>query len=475
MATDPILSSVNAVIEIQDQIGSSVRSILDVTTGIKPALGGFTKSFGAITRAYRISPRTNKPVPRPVKREPPEAITAEMTTKFSAVNYMEKFDEDSRFSLYVRFPEKHPSNPLDYSRVDILTDVALESIQWSDLVADEPTTDDITLTVPINAAAHTLIHKIEGAKLATGLAQANDCAMRCAAVDEDGTIYVGTEADAVGTHPFLIVTADDGGTWTEIELTDLTADVVSLTIAGDYLVLAAGNDIHVYSKSGVKQSTYAAGGAVNAVAAADAATIIACGAAGLLVRSVDGGNTWSALTSGTAENLTALAVRHIADWFVGGANGTLRHYQDGAIAAVSLPAGLAAVTVNAIAIPDSPAGFPRDEDVYIGMGDGTIWRTGDDGGAWEALSFPGSGAGSITTLGFTAFLGQVFYFVHTLAGGASLLYRDFAGGAGGNNNVELISIPTNSGFNALVIQDANNAYLFGEVHAASDLIVKVED
>lgn len=475
MSTNTLLTSVEAVIEIQENgVGTGARGILDVATDIKPALAGFTKSFGGITRNTRLSARTNKPVPRPVQRESPEPITAELTCKMTALNYMEHFDADSRFSLYVRHPERHPNQPLDYTRVDILTDVALESLQYGDLVADEMNTDDVVLTVPMNAAEHTRINPVTGTQLVTGFSVADDCNVVASAVDADGAIFAVTEADSVGTKPYLLKSEDDGGTWTETELTAITADCTAITVAGDYLVIAAGTTIAVYDKDGVQQSTYTAAGAIAALAAIDAANIIAAGAAGLLLTSDDGGNSWSALMSGVSTALNSIAVRHISNWYVGGAAGTMLHYSNGTIATITLPTAMAAATVNHIAIPESYPGFSRAEAVFVASSTGTVYGSDDNGVTWTEITYPGSGTGACTAIGFTGFLGQVLYILHTEAGGASVLRRDWSGGAGGNANAEIVTVPTNSGFNSLVVVDANNAYVFGDIHSTADLVVKVE-
>ncbi|HIE56392.1 MAG TPA: hypothetical protein EYP90_14675, partial [Chromatiaceae bacterium] len=301
---DIFLTNVEAVIEVQDEgAGNGARNIVDLSTGVKPALGGFNKSFGAITRGYRLSPRTNKPIPLPVRRDQPEAITPELTCKMIAANYMEKFGADSRFALYVRHPAQYPSDPLDYVRVDILTDVAVDGFNFGDFVADEPNTDTITLTVPLNAANHVRILPVIGKALSTSFSSANDCDVVAADIDDEGTVFAVTAADAVGLKPFLLKSDDDGATWSEIELTDLSVDCTAIAVAGDYLVIAAGTTLAVYDKSGSQLGTYTAAGVVNDVAAIDAANIVAVGAAGLVLVSEDGGYNWTALTSGTSEGL----------------------------------------------------------------------------------------------------------------------------------------------------------------------------
>jgi len=470
-----ILTQVGAVIEIQDDgTGRGNRGILDVATDIKPALGGFTRSFGSIERRYRISPRTNKPVPRPVVREAPEPITAELTCKMAAVNYLEQFDEDSRFTLYVRNPDHYPNNPLDYVRVDILNDAALEQIEYGDLVAAEPTTDDTDMTVPINCAAHIVIHPVQGIAIPTGLTNAVDCDIVAACVDDAGVYYAVTKADSVGLKPFLIQSPDDGATWSEVELTDLSADCTSIVVCGNFLVISAGTRIGVYTKAGVLVASHTAAGSINRLYAIDAANVVAIGAAGLVLLSEDGGMTWTTLVSGSSATLTSIRCRHIGTWYIGGANGTFLRYTNGVFSTITLPAGLAAASINWIDVPDSPAGFTRENDVYIGASNGTLYRTGDEGTSWTQVVYPDSGTGAGTDGAFTAFLGQVLFWLHTEADGSTVLKRDFCGGVGGNTNVEAVPLPANSGLNALVVIGANHVMLFGKVHAGAHRVIKVE-
>ncbi|WP_119069214.1 WD40/YVTN/BNR-like repeat-containing protein [Aggregatilinea lenta] len=469
-----LLNNFDGVIEIQDGgVGRGNRGVLDVVQDVKTAMGGFNKSLGGITRDYRISPRTNRYVPRPVRREAPEAIAPELTCKMVAANYLERFGADDRFALYVRHTTRRPQDPLSYVRVDILSDVAVESFNYGDFTVDEGAQEDITLTVPLNAAAHVRVLPVEGKKLATAWSGAKSCAVTAAVVDEDGAIYAVTAAAATEAgKPYLVTSPDDGATWTEKELTDLSSGCTALAIAGERLVVAAGTTLAVYDKAGTLQSTSTAAGAVAALAAIDAATLVAVGADGLVQRSEDGAASWRQLVSGVSVALGCLAFRHVADWYAGGASGTLLHVANGVVSTIPLPSALSTATVTSIALPDAPAGFSRETDVYVGTSSGLVYRY--DGETWTAVRFPGDGAGSVTALAFVEFLGQVLYVLHAQAGGTSLLYRDFSGGAGGNPNVERIPLPTNSGLAALVAVDANNALLLGSVHAGAELVVKVE-
>lgn len=462
------------ILEIQQ--GIRPAQVLDVVRDNDHTLGGFDHDYGAITRGWRMSPRTGKPVPLPVSRDMPGDITPELTCKMLTRNYLEELGADARFSLYLRHNPPRPGDHLSYTRVEILTNVAIDKITYGDLKKTEPAAGDearTEITVPINAATHIIIHPVTGAQLETSWTGPDDCAVTAAAVDEDGTIYAVTAADATGGSPFLVSSTDDGATWTEVELTDLTADCTAIVVAGDTLVVAAGTSIAVYTKAGVLSSEYTAAQVINALAAVDAATIYAAGASGLLVKSTDRASSWETVTTGVSVALTSLAVRDINNIYAGGATGTLLHIQSGNAAALTLPATLATASIDALAIPYSPAGFERDETIYIGADNGTVYGSEDNGATWTQIGLPQT-TGSVEALGFVDFLGQVLYVLFTPASGSSVIYRDWTRGAGGNNNMEPVTVPANSGLTVLLPITANDVYAFGAVHSGAEMVVKVE-
>lgn len=468
------VTTINSVIEIQkDGTGVGSRYALDVARDNKYALGGFDRSYGDIQREWRVSPRTNTFVPRPPRRDRPESPAPELSCLMQAANYIERLDPERYFALYVREVARHPLNPLDYSRVDILVHTGINRISYGDRVSYSEETD-VEVTIPLNAATHVRIDPVAGKKLATAFTNANDVDIKAMAVDEDGVIYAVTGLEATPVSPYLVYSADDGATWTEVSLTDLDKACTGIAVAGDYLIISAGTSIAVYTKAGVLVSEYTAAQTVNALFAIDAVNIVAAGAAGLLLFSEDGGASWDTVSTGISTALNALACRNINEWWIGGASGKLLKYDDGTVSTVTLPVALSSATINAIALPDVPAGYPRDETVYIGASTGDVYKSEDGGDTWEQVAFPGDGAGSVTALAFVEFMGQVLYVLHTLAGGASVLYRDWSGGAGGNANMESVTIPTNSGVNALLAVDANNAWLGGKVHSTAEMVIKVE-
>lgn len=477
--SDQILSNLNGVIDLQlEGPGGGNRYVLDVATDIKPTLTGLDVSWGSVNREYRVSARSNRYVPRPARRGKPDPIEPELSMKMLAWNYLEQCDQDSRIGLYVRYVDTtcDPQDPLAYSRIDIVNSVALGGLNFGDITTGDGDEEDRMITVPLNGAAHIRIDPVVGRQIASGWSNADDCNVVVSVLDSDGTLYAVTAADGVGGSPFLVKTTDGGATWTEVELTGLSVDCTSIDIAGQYLIISAATSVCVYTKAGVLSNEYTAAGNIAAVKAIDAANIVAVGASGLALLSDDGGITWTTLTTGVSTALSRIAVRNINDFFIGGATGTLLHYERGTISALVLPTGPVSEAVNQIALPDSPAGFNRDDEVFIGSANGSVWMSDEDGatGSWTQVPFPGDDAGTVADLVFVEFLGQVLYVLHTTPGGSSVLYRDWSGGVGGNNNMEQVTVPTNSGMNTLAVADANNAYIMGDVHSGSEMVIKVE-
>ena len=474
--TNPIHDANVVALEVQDDgVGSGARQILDARTDYLPTLEKLEVSFGAITRGYGINPSTGNPRPNPVRREQPEPLQFELSMRQAAEIYLEKFGRDDRLGFYVRVPSKEPSSPLDYVKVFAMGGVAIEGFTYNGLASGEPTTDLTDVTVSLNAASIVRIWPVTGYQLSTGLTKLASVNITDGAIDSDGNIYFVTAKDATSTNPLLVYSTDGGETWTEVELTDLaTHDCSAVVVVGSYLLIAADTIIALYDKDGTYNSSYTASGNIAAMAAIDAAKIVAVGASGLVLYSEDGGGTWSSVSTGVTENLVSVAIKDVNTWYIGGANGTFLRYERPSMTAVSVPSAISTATINSIAIPESYAGFPREETVYIAASAGRVYKSDDKGATWEEVIFASSGSGNTAAIGFTELLGQVLWILHHDASGNGVLYRDWSGGAGGaTNNVEEISVPTNSGFGALVLQDANTAYIGGNVHSSADMVVKV--
>lgn len=453
--------------------GRGQRRILDVIEDTAYGMGEWTESLGAINRSWSKDPHTNKMRPMPVLRGNPEAITFPLTCHMKAVNILEQFDADDRLVICKRYTGTlDPANLLNYRRIETFLDCAIVDRAYSAGATDGR--DDeawVDLTVNMNAGAVSVVLPVAGKAIAHGVSAASDCNLLCGCIDPDGVIWLGTAAESGPAAPHILkgVRDDDGKfTWTGYDVTGQTADVVSITAAGDSLIYAIGSNLCRADKSAPGTVTTTAFGAtVSKVLAIDAANLIAIGASGTVKVSEDGGLSWTALTSGVSTALSSIAIRSLVDWWIGGASGTLLHYYKGTFTALTDPTSGA--TINTIALPEG-----RDDDVYIGTSTGAIWKSQDAGENWTQVRFPGDSAGSVDHLAFADWLGPVLYIVHSPVSGSTRLLRDLAGGLGGNTNVEVITVPANSGLNGLLVEGPNSVFLPGDVHSGSNLIVKVE-
>jgi len=469
------LSTKNVSIDYQvGGPGRGQRRILDVVEDLAYGMGEWTESLGAITRDYEKDPRTNRMRPMPVRRGNPEAITFPLTCRMKAVNILERFGPDDRLVISKRYTGTlDPANLLNYRRIEVFTDCAIVDRGHSAGATDGKEEEAwVDLTTNVNAGAVAILLPVAGKSIPHGITAAADVSLLCGCIDPEGVIWLGTAAESGPAAPHILKgvrDADGKFTWTAYDVTGQTADIVSITAAGDSLIFAIGTNLCRAEKSDpATVTTTAFGAAVSKVVAIDAANIIAVGASGTVKQSEDGGLSWTTLVSGVTTALNSIAVRSLVDWWIGGATGTLLHYYKGTFTTLADPTSGAGIST--IALPEG-----REDEVYLGTSTGAIWKTQDGGVTWTQVRFPGDSAGSVDHLAFADWMGPVLYIVHSPVSGPARLLRDLAGGLGGNTNVEVVpGIPANSGLNGLLVEGVNDVFLPGDVHSGSNLIIKVE-
>lgn len=452
--------------------GRGQRRILDVVEDVAYGMGEWTESLGAITRDWRKDPLTHAMKPMPVRRGNPEPITFPLTCRMKALNRLEQFDADDRLVIYKRYTGTlAPGNLLNYRRIEAFLDCAIVDRAHSAGATDGKDEESwIDLTVNVNAGAAAIILPVAGKAIPHGISGAGDVTLNCIIMDEDGVIWIGTVNETAGAPYIFKGVRDVEGniTWTGTTITGQTAGIDCLAAAGDYLVFGIGTNICRAPKSDpANVTTTAFGAAVSEIVAIDAANLVAVGASGTVKTSDDGGLSWTAVTSGVATTLGCIAVRSYNDWWVGGASGTLLHYRKGTFTTLADPTS--GDTITTIALPEG-----REDEVYLGTSTGEVFYTQDGGDTWAEYRFPGDNAGSVDLLAFADWMGPVLYIVHSPVAGSTRLLRDLAGGVGGNNNVEVISVPTNIGFNGILVEGVNDVFLVGDASSGVNLIVKVE-
>lgn len=292
----------------------------------------------------------------------------------------------------------------------------------------------------------------------------------------------GTAKATAGQPPKLLVTLDKGATWTVLTCTGLNDfTITGIAKAGRNIVIsgsdATGGGLAYCDWDTIKAATstvtftrstgISAGTEVNAVAAIDSSTLVACGPAGAVYVSTDGGRTFASAGSAvTANALTCVAVVDSSLQWFGGASGTLVRRYKGVMSTITVT-GLSTNAVNSLAVP---TGLLRGSELFVGSAAGNIHVTVNGAATtptWETRAFDASGAGAVDGLAFAGDDGEVLFVLQTNGSSQSRVLRDLSGGRLGND-VEAISAftsPANSTFNAVAAADHNTAMVAGAVNS----------
>lgn len=240
------------------------------------------------------------------------------------------------------------------------------------------------------------------------------------------------DAKCVGTN--LVVVSQDSGsyhyapiadilaaaeTWVEVT-TGFTAPtgspraLFSLSSTQTWIVGAGG---YIYFMDNVADGVTAqsSGGAtaqdLNSVHAYDDLNVVAVGASNAVVRSQNGGISWTAITGpAVGVALNTVFMKTSIEWFVGAANGKLFYTADGgATWTEKLFAGSGTGSVRDIQFPTPTVGYMAHNTTAPA---GRILRSIDGGSSWYVLP---EGAGSIPTNDYIGSIGvceedpNVFY------------------------------------------------------------------
>jgi photosystem II stability/assembly factor-like uncharacterized protein len=182
---------------------------------------------------------------------------------------------------------------------------------------------------------------------------------------------------------------------------------------------------------------------------------------GYIYFSDDAGVTWVAQEEGvaTTENLFWVHFANASVGYAGGAADDILKTVDGGFS-------WAAVTATGGG-GDIISGFVLDtQRAWVGTDDGDIFLTQDGGGTWTEFSL-GVTATAVRDLVF--FTDMIGFALVEIAGPAGRILRTVNGGVTWEN----WGAPTNSGLNALAVCDENNAYAVGEANGGTAVIAKV--
>lgn len=186
--------------------------------------------------------------------------------------------------------------------------------------------------------------------------------------------------------------------------------------------------------------------------------------AGYLYYSDDGGLTWTRQLSGitTVNNLWGV---HFATDRVGyavGAADTLLKTEDGGQSwtITTDNTGVSAI-ISALYVIDS-------DHVWVGTQGGRLFYTNDGGITWVERSFRDAGAGMVTSIQFVPGSSLFGFMTHNTAAPVGTIYSTIDGG----NSWDPITTFTNAGLNGMAVIDLNTAFFTGNLQGGTGVIGK---
>lgn len=356
---------------------------------------------------------------------------------------------------------------------------------------------------PIEDAALKLVHRdITGTNsdfainkiISVGIAR---CAGDCGAVGEDDGeqgYWAVTDADSTPGHggvasPRFLYTEDGGTTWNGSSIQVLlgaSAHANSIAKAGDYAVVVGETGIAYAKYQDIKDGvsnpwTLAYSGAgINDIVAVSSDTLYACQDGGIILKSTDGGFSWTVLSNATltSSNLLSAAYVDSTTVYFAGASGALVQYFNGTLTLITVrtSVGGAAITAQFNKVACAPG---RGNEVYLGTSTGLMYRSTNALGSYVLFSLmtglPLSGNGSITDLQFAGFRGSALFIVQTNASNLSRVLRDISGGATAMQVEEVggFTNPSNFGVNTIAPASITRALTGGEIHETYGFIGSV--
>ena len=252
-------------------------------------------------------------------------------------------------------------------------------------------------------------------------------AIRCFSVDRDTTRIIAARGTTDAGNPAEIAYSDDNGaTWTNVNVGStngqyaLTHYSLFVLSSVDIWLVTTGGGIYKSEDAGVSWTAQTSGTASNlyAIHGIDDRNLYVGGLADLILRTTDGGTSWTTKTAtGGGNNIVSLAVLS----------------------------------------PDS---------VWVGDDGGQLWYTTNAATSWSERAFNGSGSGAIRAIEFYDDLNG--YFTHDTTAPVGTIFRTINGGY----LWEAQTTPTNAGLNSLFVCDPNLVYGVGNVSAGSSIILR---
>lgn len=301
-----------------------------------------------------------------------------------------------------------------------------------------------------------------------------------------GDVAVTASDSAVGPATAIAMSTTDGGaTWAATSTAPFAAGASIMSIQRfpfgrtTYRIIAAmeapagAQGMVAYSdNNGTSWTTVNIGGAAaghgasygRGLCALDSRHILLAGAAGYIYRSVDGGETWTAVESAAihAGVYNGVGMADEYKCFAWGAAGVCAKSIDGGVtwAATTVPAATA-----------TKAGFIIDQNrFWVGNDAAGLYYTTDGGVTWTQRTGWNTTVGTaIRGISFAPGSDQFGFMVVNTAAPVGTVYRTYDGG----KEWEPITTPANSGLNGVLAVDENTCYIYGEANGGTTFVAKV--
>ena len=184
---------------------------------------------------------------------------------------------------------------------------------------------------------------------------------------------------------------------------------------------------------------------------------------GYIYKSEDGGASWTTQDAGvaTSNDLTHVYFVNESIGWAAGASDTILKTTDGGITwSTVTPTGESAA-ITAL--------YAHDADrAWVGAG-GSLYYTTDGGTTWtERAGWSGSGTGTVKDVVFVTGGDLIGFMLHDNASPVGTLLRTIDGGY----TWDPVSTPANTGLNSMVVCDANQAFVVGEDSGGTAVILK---
>jgi hypothetical protein len=273
-------------------------------------------------------------------------------------------------------------------------------------------------------------------------------------------------------------------TWTSYPVLGVNGNLENIECAGDRLIVSSNafSSIGYNDDSGDPDEwnwvalAHAPSTVHNALFARTPSEIWVGCADGYVYKSVDKGGTWTASHAGT---LTAQTINAVWAYdqnliYAAGNLGALIRSTDGGASWTDIT-DVATTAANLLTVKVPPA---RENEVFVGTNDGQIFHSNDKGDTLEAYTFSGSGVGTVDDIDFCGpCAGEVMFILHNDAGPRGRVLRDLSGGYGGGD-VEVVLgytdlVAAGIDLNALACCDQNTVIVAGENSGGYPMVVLI--